>query len=145
MYPDIIIGSKYVDKVIPLVQAAKDNIKVIVFDWRVYPYGTTHPVMRLTDSFLEAKNRNVDIKCLVNTSAIVMSLRRLGLNAQTLYSDKLVHAKILIFDDCRAVVGSHNLTQNGLTHNLEVSTIIELNPDENHLVDYFNNLWPLSK
>ena len=143
METQIIIGKEFVDKVIPIIEKATTSIKVIVYDWRLYPNDPSHPVSRLVLALKGAVERNVDVQVLLSNDAVRQQLSAFGFDCKRLYSDKLVHAKMMLIDDRYAIIGSHNYTQNAFQMNLELSVALDLFTPENELRDYFNNIWPL--
>jgi phosphatidylserine/phosphatidylglycerophosphate/cardiolipin synthase-like enzyme len=140
---EFIIGSKFAEKVVPLIEAAKDTIKIIVFDWRFYPEAQRGPVQDFNFAICAAAKRGVKIKALVNNDSLLQTLKQNGVEAKRIYSVKLVHTKMMLVDDEIAIIGSHNYTQSAFSANLEVSVILELDKNDNSLSNYFKNLWPL--
>lgn len=58
--------------------------------------------------------------------------------------DRICHAKILIVDKKKAIIGSHNLSVRSCSNNLEVSVLI-LNPQTAATIDtFFDHVWDRS-
>ncbi len=136
-----VIGSDFPKKIIPLIQAAKNSIKIVVFDWRWYPNEPGNPVQLFNHAVLTAKNRGVTIKVITNIKEVVNLLNQQGCQAKYPESKQLVHAKIMIVDDKHLVIGSHNYTQSAFTMNREASVIIRDFSDIGPFLDFFNNLF----
>ncbi len=143
MIPEIIIGSEFPEKVIPLIKNARTSIKIIVFDWRLYADQPAHSVSRFVLALKDACERNVNIQVLLSNDAVRKQLSAFGFQCKSLYSSKLIHAKILLIDETLAIIGSHNYTQNAFENNLEVSVCVDLQTRENELNKFFDRVWPL--
>ncbi len=141
--PEIIISADFIPKVLPLINEARHSIKIIVFDWRLYPTQPNHPVMKFISALQAAQLRGCSVQVLIRNPNTHRQLRQCGFNAKILHSGKLVHAKMMLIDDRVAIVGSHNYTQSGLTSNLEISIAFDLGSEFNDLSVYFKNLWPI--
>ncbi len=131
---EAVIGKQYPDKVIPLIEASKSSIKIIVFDWRWYPNDPANPVQLFNQALIRAMRRGVEIKAIANIPEVIKILNDNGAKAKKIETQKLVHPKLILIDDETMVLGSHNFTQSAFTMNFEASVII--NGREN-LTDFF--------
>lgn len=138
-----IIGSQFPDVVIPLIQAAKSSIKIIIFDWRYYPQQAGSTVEKFNKAISEAAQRGIEVKALVNTTATLDQLKKNKIDAKKLYTPKLLHAKMMLIDENILIIGSHNYTQNAFTMNHEISIVGEAGEAGPAILAYFKNLWPL--
>jgi len=121
---DVIIGKQFPQKVIPLIDAAKKSIKVVVFDWRWYPQDPGNLVQLFNQAIVRAVRRGVQVEAIANNDEIVKTLNDVGCKAKKLITPKLVHAKMMLIDDEVLILGSHNYTQNAFTMNHELSIIL---------------------
>jgi phosphatidylserine/phosphatidylglycerophosphate/cardiolipin synthase-like enzyme len=138
-----IFGSQFPKKVIPLIEAAKNSIQIIVFDWRWYLTDPSNPVSLFNQALIRAARRGVKIEVISNSSEIVKILNSEKIQAKRIASKDLVHAKMMILDEKVLVMGSHNYTQAAFTTNHEISSIIY---DDEQIIEYikfFNALWLL--
>ena len=133
--PVAIIAGQYPKVVIPLIDSAEHSIRVIVFDWRFYPTQPGHPVSLFNMAVARAAQRGVEVRALVNSAVVVEALKKIKCDA------KLLHTKMIIVDDVKVVLGSHNLTQNAFTYNHEASVLLEMNSTDHSFVRYFEALW----
>lgn len=138
---ETIIGKDFKAKVVPLIDSAKNSIKIIVFDWRFYNNDPGNPVSLFNQAIIRAKRRGVEVKALVNSDEVVNILNREGCNAKVLNSPNLLHVKMILIDDIIAVVGSHNYTQSAFTMNFELSVIVRGPENLESMVSYFKNLF----
>jgi len=141
MEPVAIIAQQYPRVVIPLIEQAEESIRAVVFDWRVYPTQPGHAVTLFNQAIARAVKRGVDVRVLVANDGVAQQLRAHGLNVRRLHSKKLLHTKMIILDDTRVVIGSHNFTQSAFTLNEEASVLVEMPQKDNSFAKYFDALW----
>ena len=139
--PVAIIAAQYPKVVIPLIDSAEESIRVIVFDWRFYPTQPGNPVSLFNQAIARAAKRGVEVRALVNSQQVVEALKDIKCVGKLLHSKKLLHTKMIIVDDVKVVLGSHNLTQNAFTFNHEASVLLEMNSTDHSFVKYFEALW----
>jgi phosphatidylserine/phosphatidylglycerophosphate/cardiolipin synthase-like enzyme len=139
--PIAIFGKNFPVVVIPLIDSAKHSIDIIVFDWRIYPDESAGSVREFNLSIKNAVERGVDVRVLVNNSAVGETLKKWGCKVKKLYSPKLMHAKLMIIDRRIIICGSHNYTQSAFSMNEEVSCAFSMSDDYNDFVQYFNRLY----
>jgi len=138
-----IIGGQFTEKVIPLINDAKNKIRLVVFDWRWYPNDPACNCQLFNQSLVRAVRRGVDCKAICNFEGIAKTLSALGIEAKKIRVANLVHAKFIIIDDNFFVIGSHNFTQNAFSSNFEASVIGEDNETTKKLSAFFDSLWQL--
>lgn len=139
--PFLLIGPKYVDGVVPIIESAKHTIDIIMFDWRLYPGQHNQPVMRLTEALGRAVRRGVRVRALMGKSAAIIKLKSYGIETKPLYLDKIVHAKVMCVDQTICILGSHNYTQSAFSRNLEISIMVEAGNIAAEYTTYFNYRW----
>ncbi len=139
----VITGRQFPEKVVPLIDGAKHNIKIVIFDWRWYPNDSSSPAQLFNQAFVRACRRGVKVQVICNISDVFKFLENAGAVCRQTISKNMVHAKMMVIDDDFVVIGSHNYTQNAFTMNRELSVIIS---NENTFCDFnnfFNTLWLL--
>lgn len=141
MEPVSIIANQFPKVVIPLVESANKSIKIIVFDWRWYPAVAGSEVSKFNQAICKAAKDGVEVKCLVNNVGVRDRLLLAGCNAKILHSKKLLHTKMLLVDDYKLVIGSHNYTKSAFGANEEASVLVQMSSEDNDFVKYFNALW----
>lgn len=138
-----IISKDFPKVVIPLIESAVNSIDIIVFDWRFYKDDPANAVSLFNTAIARACRRGVRVRCLVQNDGVVAKLNQLGCWAKKLHSKRILHTKLLIIDNTRIVIGSHNYTQHAFTSNHEASIYVVMADVKNGLLDYFNNLFGL--
>ena len=110
-----------------MIQSAKKEIQVIA-------YVFTYNAMRVLDLLDQAARKGVKVAVTVNNlkeqeSRVRTKLENLAVVASVFDFDdphgKQLHAKIVIADRTRAVVGSANFTWGGMFGNYEIGLLIE--------------------
>jgi len=138
---EAIIGKQFPQKVIPLIENAKQSIKIVVFDWRWYPNDPANPVQLFNQAIIRAKRRGVDVKVITNIDDIIKILNTEKIEAKKPNTPKLIHSKMMIIDDKILILGSHNYTQSAFTMNHEASVVIESESELDNFIKYFHNLY----
>ncbi|MDR0898744.1 MAG: phospholipase D family protein [Lactobacillaceae bacterium] len=91
-----------------------------------------------TDMALITRFKSTDFLAGVNN---LDALEQLITAGASVYAVKNLHAKLFIFDDFKAIVGSANLTKNGLENNAELSVMFQDEQGKiSELVKYFETL-----
>lgn len=138
-----IISKEFPQVVIPLIDSAKENIDIIVFDWRFYKNDPASPVSLFNQAIARACKRGVSVRCLVQNAGVVDNLIKLGCDARMLNTQKILHTKLIILDRIGIIIGSHNYTQHAFSSNHEASIFVKMADEKNGLTEYFNNLFGL--
>lgn len=138
---DILSGSQFPKKVIPLIDNAKKSIDIVVFDWRWYPQDPGNSVQLFNQAIVRAVRRGVRVRAVVNNREILGILGSVGVLAKRLLTSRLVHCKIMIIDDNIVITGSHNYTQNAFQMNYELSVILDDSQALLNCITFFNNIY----
>jgi phosphatidylserine/phosphatidylglycerophosphate/cardiolipin synthase-like enzyme len=141
MQNDIIIGKQFADKVIPLINGAKNSIKTVVYDWRWYPNDPGNAVQLFNQAIVRAVKRGVQTQAIVNNDSILAKLKSIGVQAKILQITGIVHAKLMIIDDKTVIIGSHNYTHNAFVVNQEISVALFDCENIADFNNFFNTLW----
>jgi phosphatidylserine/phosphatidylglycerophosphate/cardiolipin synthase-like enzyme len=138
-----IIGKNYPKQVIPLIENAKQSIKIVVFDWRWYGEDPANPCQLFNAAIVRARKRGVDIKACVNSNAIAKPLKENDIDVKIPISKNLIHTKFIIIDDKILIMGSHNFSQAAFTTNFETSIIQDDPLEINEFILFFHSIWSL--
>lgn len=138
-----VIGSEYATAIFDLINSAKYSIDVLMFDWRWYEQDPSHPIQQINHAIVRAIRRGVRVRVITSSMVIVNTLKDQGAQAKKLNRTGLMHSKIILVDECRYSIGSHNLTSSANEKNVESSVIISDPITAKAHLDHFNNLWQL--
>lgn len=136
-------GRQFPAVVIPLIEAAKNSIDIVVYAWVWYPSDPGAVCQLFNQAIIRAARRHVKIRVITNNTKTIQALQSQDIEAKALQTTKLVHAKLMIIDSEKVITGSHNYTQFAFHINFELSVILD---DKNIAADFnifFNNLWGL--
>lgn len=140
----LIIGKEFPDKVIPLIEQAKNSIFIIVYDWRWYSDQIGSAIQKFNNSIINAAQKKKRVRVITNRSYINEILPQLNIQVKKIHSKRTLHTKLMIIDNEIAILGSHNYTMNAFTINHEVSVILQDEQIVKRLSLYFENLWGLN-
>jgi phosphatidylserine/phosphatidylglycerophosphate/cardiolipin synthase-like enzyme len=143
MKNDFIIGTQFSDKVIPYIDAAKNSLKIVVYDWRWYQDDPGNLVQLFNQAIVRAVKRGVKVEAIVNNEKILSFLKQNGVAAKKISVPGLVHTKFMLLDLKIVILGSHNYTHNAFVVNQELSVVLSECEDIYKLNDYFITLWSL--
>lgn len=138
---EVIIGADFGKKVAPLIDEAKKNIDIVTYDWRWYPDQVSHPVQQFNMAVVRAVGRGVLVRALLNSAELLPLLTKLNIHARCMKDKRTLHAKLIIIDGHTLIIGSHNITRNAFTHNVEASVVVEIPSDNSRLAEFFENLY----
>ena len=136
-----LIGRRYAEAVLEMVNASMQSIDVLMFEWRWYENDFSHPIQIINHAIVRAVRRGVKVRALTWKSDIAERLRNVGVDAKAWPMKKLMHSKLLIFDRHAVVMGSHNLTGSAINTNIENSILIYDMEIAKVKTDYFDTLW----
>ena len=136
-----LIGADFGKQLIPLIDEAKKNIEIVSYDWRWYADQNGHPVQQFNMAIVRAVQRGVLVRAVLNSSDLLPLLTKLNIRARCMKDKRTLHAKMILIDGKTLVIGSHNITRNAFTHNVEVSVVVEIPPEVTRLAEFFENLY----
>lgn len=141
MKPTFIFGSDFNSIVLPLLSNAKEEILLVIFDWRFESLEAKTAIQLFNRAIIDASQRGVIVRAVVNHRGVAQRLLNLGIKAKVLESQRLLHTKMLLIDGKKVIVGSHNYSQSAFTSNYELSVFFDFFENVDELITYFNNLW----
>lgn len=136
-----IFGSQYVDRVLPFIKNVDEEIRIVIFDWRVDRQPDVSALGLFNQAIFDAVARGVKVRAIVSSEKVKDALQKRGIHAKVLPTDKMLHTKLLILDRYHIVLGSHNFTKSAFTSNHELSIYFIATDYENPYIAYFDNLW----
>lgn len=136
----MIIRKNYIDIIITQINDEKDSIDILMYTaspaYKVSPDG----LEALYNSLRLANNRGVKIRLLTDIPQGMYQFIDLGIDAKIAKTGRRMHAKTVIFSES-AIVGSHNWSKMGLTHNDEISILTTDFEEVQELKNIFEEIW----
>jgi phosphatidylserine/phosphatidylglycerophosphate/cardiolipin synthase-like enzyme len=132
----LLINREYGDALLAGLRDARSSIIVSCYLFRITKYPENMP-RRIANELIRARQRGVDVSVILEQSrdesdflnrenhATAALLSRNGIDVRFDSLRKTSHAKVVVIDDRFVFLGSHNLTQSGLSRNNELSVRID--------------------
>lgn len=137
----VISGREFPTVVIPLIEQATESIDIVVFDWRWYGADPGASVQLFNQAIARAVKRGVKVRAITNAIDVVKTLNNIGVKAKKIITQKLMHAKMMIVDSNKVITGSHNYTMSAFHLNVELSVLIQDEPNSERFGEFYENLW----
>jgi phosphatidylserine/phosphatidylglycerophosphate/cardiolipin synthase-like enzyme len=138
---EIFLSSEFSKGLIKLIDQAERSIFIFMFDWRWYKNDISCDVSLINQALVRAVRRGVSVQTLLNYDDLVEQLSALKIQARKANVKKLLHAKSIVIDEKIVVIGSHNLSKEAMTANVEMSVAIDDADLAKRIIDYFKSLW----
>lgn len=138
---EVILNDNYAKKVQAFVSEARISIRAFIYAWRWYDSEPYEPIQRMNNALLEAVQRGLQVRILVDTEAMKLKFRALGFDVKSVVNTRMLHAKAIQIDDKTLVVGSHNWTKRANNDNYELSLAVQ-DPEAIILFnEHFDAVW----
>lgn len=142
----------FLPKAIELVESAQSTIYISSFKIEVINKPRGQRLKRLFIAMSEKADSGIDVRLLTNKQSDrghipptnMVALRFLEsskIKIRHLRNDRLCHAKILIIDKEKAILGSHNLSVRSCHYNFELSCFISDVISGRWLAEAFEWVW----
>jgi len=131
----ILIDNEFLPQAVALIESAHKRIDIATFKAEITskPRGTR--LRRFFDILFEKKSQGLQVNFLINWHTerrvvpltnlfAIRELKRHKCNVRTLRNDRCCHAKIIIVDQDKAILGSHNLSVKSCHNNFEASYLV---------------------
>ena len=148
----ILRGSEYYYWLSDVFDKAEEKIDMAMF--HVAMPAENHPTRLLVDKLIDAKNRGVEVRVLLDRdrkedvykSTIINfdalgALKAGGIDARFDTEDRLLHSKFLVLDSKIAIVGSHNWSAGSYFNYDDVTMVINSESFAQELRQRFEQLW----
>lgn len=131
----ILYGQAYYPEVKKLISQARHSVYLYMYVVALYPENKNSPVTNLVNELLNAKERGVYVKVVLELSPAIRQVERVrndaaysflknaGVDVNYDTTGRTHHLKTVIIDRKILVVGSHNWTEGALKFNYETSLL----------------------
>lgn len=127
------------------LQNSKSSIHMVLFELKYYDKYPNSTATLLVRDLIEAKNRGVDVKIIVDEfsteSNALDILKENGVDVKKDHANITTHAKLIIIDGETVILGSTNLSFYGLEKNNEANVIITDKETAEYYEKYFQGIW----
>jgi phosphatidylserine/phosphatidylglycerophosphate/cardiolipin synthase-like enzyme len=139
----LFLSSEFTKGLCDLIESAERSVYIFMFDWKWYKNDFSCDVSLINQALVRAVRRGVKVQTLLNYDEIVPILNSLGMTAKKANVKKLLHVKSIVIDERLVVIGSHNLSKEAMTANVEMSVVLDDAELAGRIIDYFKNIWSL--
>lgn len=137
----LLINEEYYKTFLESIKNAKNSILGFVYHDSIYLSITGSKADDYIFALKEAHVRGVSIKILCQSDLQVKKFRPFVSEIKMAKGFKTMHSKAFCFDNEFLILGSHNFTDNAVTKNLEMSTILTDKNDILRFNNYFETVW----
>jgi len=116
---------------------------MVFYDWRWYENQPSHVVQQFNSALVRAVRRGVIIRAVLNLPELIPLLNSVGIKARVMREKRTLHSKMILIDEATLVIGSHNITRNAFSSNIESSVIVQIPQDQERFSQFFNNLYTI--
>lgn len=131
----ILIDQDFLPQATALISMAQRRIDLATFKAEITSKPRGQRLRLFFDTLFEKRAAGLQINFLLNWNdnrrvvplcnlATILELKRRKINVRILPNNRCCHAKVIIVDQDKAIIGSHNLSIAGCHNNFEVSYII---------------------
>ena len=152
----LLIDEAFLPAAISLISNAKKSIYVSTFKAEIVKKRRGLRLVQFFDILVKKKAEKLDVRFLTNkqsrqgnvpttNSYVIREMQRQRVPTRYLPNNRCTHAKLIIVDDCLAILGSHNLSVKSCHYNFEVSCFIEDPTIIEHIKARYETLWTKAK
>jgi phosphatidylserine/phosphatidylglycerophosphate/cardiolipin synthase-like enzyme len=138
---DLVIDGAFVDKIIPMINDAKTEIRICAYAWRWYMDEPELPMQKFNIALFRKSCNGCKVRILVDNQSMRENFKRLGFNVRAVEPTKMLHTKAICIDKKSLVIGSHNLTKRAGSDNYEMSIITQEFEPVEQFIEYFDAMW----
>ena len=131
----LLVNQDFLPQVTALISMAQQSIDIATFKAEITSKPRGRSLRLFFDKLFEKRANGVEIRFLINwhnerrvvpltNLAVIHELKKHKIEVRKLPANRCCHAKILLVDKKRAVIGSHNLSVRSCHNNFEVSFLV---------------------
>ena len=148
----LIVDNQFIHMALALINQSVKAIYISTFKIERNQKPKGRLIEQLFQALLEKRKAGVSIKLLFNWHDDKKSIARTnqyagnflkphGIEIRHLKNNRCCHAKVMIADNDKAIIGSHNLSCRSLSANFEVSYLLTDPSDVSQLKSVFQHSW----
>ena len=130
----VLTDNNFLPQARALIESAKRSIDISTFKAEITTKPRGLALLHFFKTVLIKAKEGVEVHFLINWNTerrscpktnlyVITELRKVGIDIRHLKNNRCCHAKIIIVDQERAIIGSHNLSVKSCHNNFEVSYI----------------------
>jgi len=133
---EVLVDNEYITRATEIISQAKSEILLSTFKIQSGTNKRTQILREMVDLLVEKLKQGVRVLLLINwkesrkgvpktNEPVANLLRASGADVRYLKQGRCCHAKILLVDNSKVILGSHNWSAASLQENFEISLFIE--------------------
>lgn len=145
----VLADEQFIKAAIEAIERAKRTIDIATFKAEISHTPRGRILMQFWEQLAAKQDEGVSVRILLNETAPASYtpasnryafrwFKDQGFDLKRLSGNRCCHAKMLIVDDARAIIGSHNLSIRSCRNNFEMSIQIDARGVISRLRDEFN-------
>ncbi len=130
-----LIDNEFLPQAKALIEGAEKSIDISTFKAEITTKPRGLPLLLFFKVLLQKAKEGVKIRFLINWNQerrscpktnlyVITELRKAGIPIRHLRNNRCCHAKTIIVDDKKAIIGSHNLSVKSCHNNFEISYLL---------------------
>lgn len=131
----ILHDNQFISQALALIDTAKSSVDISTFKAEVTSKPRGKRLLAFFEKLYEKKSQGIRVRFLINAHddhritpktnlSAVNNLKNHKIEVRTLYHNRCCHAKIILVDTDKAIIGSHNLSVKSCHNNFEVSYLV---------------------
>ncbi|KKM89905.1 hypothetical protein LCGC14_1244050 [marine sediment metagenome] len=144
----VLTDNNFLPQARALIESAKRSIDISTFKAEITTKPRGLALLHFFKAVLAKAKEGVQIHFLINWNNekrscpktnlyVITELRKVGIDIRHLKNNRCCHAKIIIVDQERAIIGSHNLSVKSCHNNFEISYVMSSNEEVFELKSFF--------
>jgi len=145
----LILDNQFLGIANALIQEAKDEICIATFKLEINDRPRGRRLTEFFDKLIERIKQGIKVRVLFNwhedrrsvaktNEYACRTLKNAGADVRYLQANRCCHAKIILIDKQKAVIGSHNLSVRSVDNNFEISYLVPDPESINQLSSIFD-------
>lgn len=147
----ILLDEEFLPQAFALIVGAKERIDISTFKAEINGKPRGLRLKQFFNLLYEKKSQGVQVNFLINWNderrvvpaaniTAIKELKAHNINVKILSGNRCCHAKIILVDKSKAIIGSHNLSVRSCHNNFEISYYIEDPAGTARLADIYNKI-----
>ena len=111
----LLFNDQYIKTAIDLIKRANSSISICAYAWRWYENAPEKDIQKFNYEVARAVKRGIQVRVILDQRTQASILTGYGIKTKVYPTDRSLHAKAILIDESMLIIGSHNLTERGLT------------------------------
>lgn len=137
----LVVDREYCKRILPLLAAAKSEILICAYSWRLYPEEPEREIQQVFTAVARSVQRGVVVRVLADKYTQIKPLLEHKIECRYIGTKLTMHTKAICVDDEYLLLGSHNLTARANEFNHEASILVTETEPILQFRKYFNTIW----